>query len=171
MKAIFPFILVALLGGFTPALAEGEVAYVDLQRALLETDEGKKAKAALEKMKAERQKKLDERQTQLKTLQQNLESQRTFMAQDVLRQKEAEFAQQLRELQMTYANLQKELATEEAKRTNKLLARMLKIVEKIGKDRKYAAVLERNESRVLWAPSKHDLTNEVIRKFDAGEGK
>ena len=32
---------------------------------------------------------------------------------------------------MTYANLQKELATEEAKRTNKLLARMLKIVEKL----------------------------------------
>ena len=93
------------------------------------------------------------------------------MAPEVLRQKEAEFGQQLRELQMTYANLQKELATEEAKRTNKLLARMLKIVEKIGKTRKYAAVLERNESRVLWAPSKHDLTNEVIRKFDAGEGK
>ena len=75
------------------------------------------------------------------------------------------------ELRVTYAKLQKELALEEQKRTNKLLARMLKIVEKIGKKRKYAAVLERNESRVLWAPSKHDLTNEIIRKFDAGEGK
>ena len=171
MKTLFSVLFVLLIGGLTPALAEGEVAYVDLQRALLETNEGKKAKAALEKMKAERQKKLDQRQTQLKTLQQNLESQRAFMAPEVLRQKEAEFGQQLRELQMTYANLRQELATEEAKRTNKLLARMLKIVEKIGKTRKYAAVLERNESRVLWAPSKHDLTNEVIRKFDAGEGK
>ena len=155
MKQMIILIVVMLFGGFSPAMAEGEIAYVDLQRALLETNEGKKAKAELEKMKNARQKQLDERQTQLKTLQQNLESQRAFMKEDVRRQKETEFAQQLRELQMTYANLQKELAAEEGKLTNKLLARMLKIVENIGKKRKYAAILERNESRVLWAPSKH----------------
>jgi outer membrane protein len=160
-----------LLGSLSPAMADGEVAYVDLQRALLETNEGKQAKAELEKMKTARQKQLDERQKQLKALQQSLESQRAFMKEDVLRKKEAEFGQQLRELQMTYASLQKELAAEEGKLTNKLLARMLKIVEKIGKERKYAAILERNESRVLWAPSKHDLTNEIIRLFDASKGK
>ena len=172
MKTLFLAFLIALLGStVTPAWAEGEIAYVDLQRALLETNEGKAAKAELEKMKASRQKTLDARQTELKSLQQTLEQQRAIMAPEVLRQKEQEFAQQLQQLQMTYANLQKELAAEEAKRTNKLLKRMLKIVEDIGKERKYAAVLERNESRVLWAPSKHDLTNEVISKFDAGGGK
>lgn len=171
MIRMFLILISILFVATSPALAEGEIAYVDLQRALLETNEGKAAKAELEKMKVARQKQLDERQKQLKTLQQSLESQRAFMKEDVLRQKEAEFGQQLRELQMTYASLQKELAAEEGKLTNKLLARMLKIVEKIGKERKYAAVLERNESRVLWAPSKHDLTNEVIRLFDAGKGK
>ena len=171
MKRMIILSVFTLTSAISPAFAEGEIAYVDLQRALLETNEGKQAKQELEKMKNARQKQLDERQQQLKTLQQNLESQRAFMKEDVRRQKETEFAQQLRELQMTYANLQKELAAEEGKLTNKLLARMLKIVEKIGKERKYAAVLERNESRVLWAPSKHDLTNEVIRLFDAGGGK
>jgi outer membrane protein len=155
----------------SPAFAEGEIAYVDLQRALLETNEGKTAKAELEKMKTSRQKKLDQEQEELKRLQDNLTSQRAFMKEDVLKQKEMEFREKLQKLQMTYAQLQKELAKEEAALTNKLLGRMLQIVEKIGKERKYAAVLERNESRVLWAPSKHDLTNEVIRLFDASTKK
>ena len=87
-----------------PAFAEGEIAYVDLQRALLETNEGKQAKQSSNEECASKQ--LDERQQQLKTLQQNPESQRAFMKEDVRRQ-ETEFAQQLRELQMTYANLQR----------------------------------------------------------------
>ena len=48
------FTLIGLL--FSPVLAKGHVAYVDLQRALFETKEGKKAKAALENLKRERQK-------------------------------------------------------------------------------------------------------------------
>ena len=171
MKTLYALALVMILGAFSPVLAEGEVAYVDLQRALLETNAGKKAKAALEKMKKERQKKLDKRQKKLKESIKNFQAQLAFMKDDVKRKKEMEIMKEEQELRVTYAKLQKELALEEQKRTNKLLARMLKIVEKIGKKRKYAAVLERNESRVLWAPSKHDLTNEIIRKFDAGEGK
>ena len=132
MRYTITIIMFVLLSSISPAMADGEVAYVDLQRALLETNEGKRAKSELEKMKLARQKQLDERQKQLKALQQSLESQRAFMKEDVLRKKEAEFGQQLRELQMTYASLQKELAAEEGKLTNKLLARMLKIVEKIG---------------------------------------
>ena len=171
MKTLYLVVFTLTFSLFSPALAEGEVAYVDLQRALLETNEGKKAKAALEKMKKERQKKLDKRQNKLKEDIKNFQAQSAIMAKDVREKKQVELMKQEQELRVTYANLQKELAVEEAKRTNKLVARMLKIVTKLGKKRKYAAVLERKESGVLWAPSKHDLTNEVIRKFDAGEGK
>ena len=37
MKTLFSLIFILLFAAFSPALAEGEVAYVDLQRALLET--------------------------------------------------------------------------------------------------------------------------------------
>ena len=43
-----------------------KLAYVDLQRALNEVDDGKKAKARLKRMFQERQKKLDDKQEGLK---------------------------------------------------------------------------------------------------------
>jgi len=50
----------------TIALADGKYAFVDLQRALEETDDGKKAKDKLKKDFDKKQKELDEKQEELK---------------------------------------------------------------------------------------------------------
>lgn len=168
-------ILLLLTGVSAPGVAFGDepvkLAFVDMQRALLEVEEGKKAKAALEKMKTERQAKLDARQQELRNMQKNLEAQAQFMKPDVKAQKETEFRQKLGELQMTYATLQKELAQEEAKLTKKIFARMARILAKIGKKEGYTMIFEKTESSLLWAKPHLDITNELIRRYNAGEGK
>ena len=154
-----------------PAIAEVKVGYVDLQRALLETEQGQKAKVKLEEMKAARQTQLDARQEQLRALQKNLEAQKAFMKEDVRRQKEMEFAEQLKGLQFTYASLQKELAQEEAVLTQGIIMRMGRILANVGIEQGFTLILEKTESRILWAPRHLDLTNDLIRRFNAGEGK
>jgi outer membrane protein len=167
--------LITILCGltFTGGLAYAEVklGYVDLQRALMEVNEGKSAKKQLEKMKSDRQKKLDVRQNELRDLQKNLEAQQAFMQEDVRRQKKQEFAQRLQELQATYLNLQKELAAEEAKLTKGIYDRMGRILGKIGEKQGYTMILEKSQSSVLWAPRHLDLTNDLIRRYNAGQGK
>ncbi len=162
-----------LLGGFATATAQSKnpVAFVDMQRAMLDVDDGKQAKAALEKMKTERQKSLDAQQDKLREMQKNLEAQKQFMKEDVRQAKEEEFRTKLGELQMTYAKLQKELAVEEQKLTKDILARMSRILGKMGEEGGYSMIFEKTESSVLWAPQHLDLTNELIRRYNAGEGK
>lgn len=147
------------------------LAYVDLQRALLEVEEGKKTKDKLEKMKTEHQTKLDARQEELRNLQKNFETQKDFMNDDQRRAKEEEFRTKLGELQTTYATLQRELAEEEAKATKVIFDRMGKILAAMGKNQKLTMVLEKTQSSILWAPDHLDLTNELIRRYNAGEGK
>jgi outer membrane protein len=153
------------------ASAETKLGYVDLQRALMEVEDGKKAKKQLENMKTSRQKKLDARQNELREMQKSLEAQQAFMQADVKRQKQQEFGQKLQQLQSTYVNLQKELAAEEAKLTKGIYARMGRILGKIGKKDGYTMILEKSQSSVLWAPQHLDLTNDLIRRYNAGEGK
>ena len=163
--------LFGLTFGATAAHADVKLAFVDMQRALLEVKEGKAAKKALEKMKTQRQADLDNKQTELKNLQKNFEAQKDFMKPEVKAEKSAEFQKKLADLQMTYAKLQKELAMEEAKLTKGIFGRMGRILASMGKEQSLTMVFEKTESSILWAPQSLDLTNELIRRFDGGEGQ
>ena len=163
--------LSALLLFSGAAQAEIKIAYVDMQRALLEVEDGKKAKAALEKMKKDRQGKLDAQQEELRKLQKNLEAQKAFMKKDVLEAKQNEFREKLGKLQKTFAQLQKELAAEEAKKTKSIFSKMGSILASMGKEGDYEMIFEKTEASLLWAKSHLDLTNELIRRYNKGEGK
>jgi outer membrane protein len=169
--SIIALALFAVALGATAAQAEVKLAFVDMQRALLQVKDGKAAKKTLEKMKAARQAEVEKRQAELKGLQEDFLKQKDFMKPDVRQQKQRELQQQMVGLQQTFAKLQRELAMEEAKVTKAIFARMARILAKIGKDRGLTMVYEKTESSVLWAPKELDLTDEVIRRYDAGEGK
>jgi outer membrane protein len=160
-----------LLVGATAARADVKIAYVDMQRALLEVDEGKSAKATLEKLKSDKQKQLDSEQEGLKKAKADFDTQKAMMKEDIRRQREEELAEKLGRLQMIYATLQKELAGKEAELTKDIFKRMARILEKMGKEQKWTMIFEKTESSVLWAESSLDLTNELIRRYNAGEGK
>lgn len=163
----------ALAVGATPAVAsaESKMAFVDMQRALQEVEDGQKAKKKLEKMKKDRQVQLDQEQENLKKMQENLQAQAQFMKEDVRRGKEEELRKKLGEVQLLYAKLQKELAQEEAKLTQDIIIRMGNILREIGERDKLTMILEKTDSAILWAPSHLDLTNELIRRYNSGEGK
>ena len=160
----FLFSMVLLLT--TPSFAQSKIAYVDMQRAILEAEDGKKAKDQLKKMKDSRQSELNKKQDAVRELQKGYEAQKAFMTEEVRKQKEQELGQKIQELKMTFATLQRELAAEEAKLTKPILERMAKILAQIGQSEGDLVILEKNESRVLWAPAKLDLTNELIRRYN-----
>ena len=165
MRIFYSVLLVSLFFVGT-AQAQVKFGYVDMQRALLETADGKAARAQLEKMKEERQKQLNDAQEKLRTMQKDLEAKKAIWKPDVLQAKQQEFAKRLQELQGTYATLQKELAAEEARLTKDILERMGAILEDLGKESGDIVILEKTESRILWAPGKFDMTNELIRRYN-----
>ncbi len=67
-----------------------KVGYVDMQRALNETEDGRKAKEKLKKDFDQKQKELDEQQARLKKEIEDLDKKRTLLPADKVREKEAE---------------------------------------------------------------------------------
>ena len=71
-----------------PRLAHAQkIGVVDMQRALNETEDGRKAKDTLKKLFEQRQKMLDKQQNDLKALKESLEKQRDVLSRDVLAKK------------------------------------------------------------------------------------
>jgi outer membrane protein len=166
-------IALACAGFSTKAFADPpfKIAVVDMQRALNETEDGRKAKGALKKLFEDRQKQLDKQQNDLKTMKESLEKQRDVLSREVLSKKLEEYQKAFGELQTTYMEFQRELGSKEGELTKDIIERMQRIMRRVGQTDGYSLVLERSESGVVFVPSNYDLTDLLIQRYNAGEGR
>jgi outer membrane protein len=167
------FVLFSFLLASSPVFAlaeEVKLGYVDLQRALNETEDGRKAKANLKKVFDAKQKELDEQQEVLKKDIEDLNKKRTLLPAEKVREKEAELQDRMQKVQQTYMRHQQDLSTKEQEATAKIFERMSKIITKIATAENFTMVLDRQQSAVLFAKPHLDLTNELIRRYNSGEG-
>jgi outer membrane protein len=163
--------LVIASGFIRPALAEEvKLGYVDLRRALHETEDGRKAKSSLEKVFAQKQKELDEQQDDVKKSIEDLNKKRTLLPADTVRQKEAELQDRVAKVQQTYMRHQQDLATKEEEATRPIVDRLQRIIAKIAGAEGFTMIFDKNQG-VVFAKPHLDLTNEVIRRYNAGEEK
>jgi outer membrane protein len=170
MARLSRFLVFAVLAlGASSAFAEEvKIGYVDMQRALNETEDGRKAKAALKKVFDQKQKELDEQQEELKKAIEDLDKKRTLLPADKVREKEAELQGRMQKVQQTYLRHQQDLAAKEQEATSKIFERMTRIISKIAATENFSMIFDRQG--VVYAKPHLDLTNELIRRYNSGEG-
>lgn len=158
---------VVLGAALVPAAAHAQqkLAYVDLQRALNEVEEGKAAKAALKREFDQKQKLVDERKTEFDKVRADFEKQSAVMSEETRREKQAELERKGMELQGFFVQLQKELADREREATRGIFDKMHGIVREIA-DTEGVSMVVAAEALVFAQPSL-DITNELVRKYNA----
>jgi outer membrane protein len=137
---------------------------VDMQRAILETDQGRRAKNQLKTLFEKRQVELDRRQNALKRMRDDLERQQHTLDQATLRQRAEEYQKQLVDLQQNYVQYQQELAQREAELTKQIYVNLEGLIRQIGQSQNYTAIFE--QSGVVWSPQHLDLTDQVVQMYN-----
>ena len=163
-------LLAAMLQLAPTARADTKVAFVDLQRALNEVADGRQAKAKLKKEFDSKQKQLDERQEELKRLQADLQSKGDAMSDDARRKAQSEMDQKLMDVSRLYASLQKELTQNEHDATKGIFSKMSSLIKSIAEAEGVSMVFEKSDSALMYAQPSLDLTNELIRRYNASGG-
>jgi len=154
------------------AFAQTKIAVVDLQRALMETEDGRRAKRRLERLFKRRQKSLDAAQTKMKQMKEDIERQQKagVITDEALQRRMEEFQKAYIELQSQYSEYQRELAAKEAELTGEILERMQAILRRIGQAEGYTLILEANEGGVVWVPGNLDITDQLIQRYNSENG-
>lgn len=147
-----------------------KIGYIDLQRTLNETKVGKAARGKLEGQKNEKQKQVNDKKDVLKKEADELEKQRVVLKPDAVAKKEKELQEEYVQLQQLFMQLQQDLAKQEAQLTRDIFGKASSIIESIAKRDGYTMIVEKNEAAVLWADKSFDITDEVNKRLDAGEG-
>jgi outer membrane protein len=149
------------------ARAEVKLGYVDFQRAIKEVEEGKAAGAALQRDFQEKQKQLNQKSDEVKRLQEEFQKQSLLMTPEAKAAKGAEIERKMMETQEFYVKLQQDLSGREREAMRPLADKMTAIVREIAEAEAFTMVMDREASGIIYAPASLDLTNELIRKFNA----
>lgn len=154
-----------LLAGSMAKAADTKIGFVDMQKAVQATAEGKKAKSELEGELEKRKKDLQKKDADLKKMREDLEKKKSVLSEEALAKKQGEFQEEFMAFQQNVNKSQGELQKREQELTGPILQKMRKVIEKVAKDKGYSVILE-NSPMVLFASKDNDLTDEVVKAFE-----
>ncbi len=156
----------------TSALAADlKVGYVDLQRALNQSKAGSSAKQQISGKVKEYENTIEAQQKELKKLKEELEKQAMLLSDDARAAKERDYQKKLKDFQRFTKDIQEELQQKDADFTRQILESLFEVLKDLGKKEGFTLILEKSESSVLYADDSIDLTEKLIKAFDAKYSK
>ena len=149
-----------------PALANVKIGYVDMQKAITETSEGKKAKDRLEKEFKKKQAELKKKEADLQSMSKDLEKKSLALSDDVKLQKQQSLQEEMLKYRELVGKSQMEIQKKERDLTLPIIKKLKDIIDDMAKKQGYTMILEKSEQSVLWAKKEADLTDEVVKEFE-----
>jgi outer membrane protein len=145
---------------------EIKIGYVDLQRALNESEAGQKAKGEFKKQVDKLQADLKRKKDELDGLKDRLEKKALVMKEEERREMEKDYQRKMRDFERDYKDSQGELQLKDNELTRDLLQELQVVIAEYGKNGNYTVILELSSSSVLYGDPKVDLTDQIIAAYN-----
>jgi outer membrane protein len=151
------------------AQSQSKIAVVDVQRAVLETEEGLRVSATLKKLFDTRQVELDTKQRALSQEKEELEreAQTGKTPKDVLQRKAESFQKRALEFQGLTYDVQREMQRKQNELTTPILQRILGIIRRIASQDGYEMILEK--TAVPYFRGDLEITDRAIQMYNSGQ--
>ena len=157
-----------LFGWYGSVLATDlKIAYVDIQKAVNDCNAGKEAKKAITKEVEKFQRLIADKQRELQTMKESLEKQAPMLTADARASREKDYQNKLREFQRWGEDTQNEINQKRMEMERNISMGFQKVIQKVGADEGYTLILEKNENIVLYVSKAIDITDRVIKAYDA----
>jgi outer membrane protein len=184
VKAVLPVVMLAavwVVGAWwtpppagaqaaAPAATNSRVGFIDTQRVMARSAAGVTAREALERDKAAMQKQVDTLQSELAKLKDDLEKKGQLLSAEVRKEKQDTMERKVRDLRRLADDFEKDLAKKDRELMVKFARDLQGVVQKVGKERGYTLIVDARAGVIYGAPEA-DLTEEIIKEFDAAAKK
>ena len=170
------FLIAAFFAASVPLQAQDlKVGVIDMNRALNDTEEGKKI---LVKMKAKLSKENEElrkKQAELKKMQDELSKQGFLLSDTARQQKEEEFRSKNREVERFREDKRAEFARMQQRATETIHNGLMKVIDEFAKSEKYDLLVEAGAEptgapgAIIYYNNALDVTDEVISRYNKAQ--
>jgi outer membrane protein len=166
---------VALPLAFSPVSARADgpaaamkVAVVDVQRAVMQTEDGLRAQAMLKKLFDSRQQELNKKQNELQKQKDELEKQQKVLSKEAFQKRAEDWQKQMMELQQIFLEYNKELEKKQKEMTDPVFEKVMGIVKRIAARDGYDLIIDKQT--VAYSRTDLDLTDQLIQMYNSGAG-
>ena len=158
----------AAVGLAAPAHADGaKVAVVDVQHAVMSTEDGIRAQATLKKLFDKRQQELDGKQAELGRAREDIEKQSRVLSREALQKRMEDWQRRMIELQTVFVDYNKELQKKQGELTAPVLKKMMGVIGRVAKKSGYELIIDRQAAP--YARPDLDLTEQVVQMYNSGD--
>lgn len=168
MKKFLALLLLAVFARPAEAQDKIKIGFVDIQRAISESQSGKKARERFQSEIKKAESDLMKEKQEVERLKADMEKKGMLLKEDEKRNLEREYQRKYLSYQRTMRDYQEELRQKEGEITGEILKELEKIVAEIGKSDKFTFILERTQ--VLYSDQGTDITHRVIEVYNSRVG-
>jgi outer membrane protein len=160
--------VVLLLAPAVRASAEDaiKIGVVDIEQALVSTDEGKAAREEITRKNREARAQVEPMMEQRNQLAEELKGKKYVLSDDALFQKQVQLAELENKIKSKIDELEGQLKIEQGKMLAPLQTKMQGIIEAIGKEQGFTLILARNNPYVMYSREALDITDLVVARFN-----
>ena len=155
----------------TPAPADvkfpdgAKFAFINIQRIASESVEGKASSGRLEALRAKKASDLNDRNKAIETLQAKQKS--NVMSDDARAQAQRDIEKLQVEIQRMTQDAQQEMQDMQNELQVDFQRKVAPIIQLVAQEKSIQMLFSQGDSGLVWADTGLDLTNEVIKRFDA----
>lgn len=159
-------VALALAVGGSAFAQEVKIGIVDIEQALVSTEEGKAAREEITRKNREARGQLEPMFEQRKVLSEELQSNKYVLSDEAQFQKQVQLAELENKIASKMKELEGQLKIEQGKMLAPLQNKMQGIIEAIGKEQGFTLILSRNNPYVMYSREALDITDMVVARFN-----
>ena len=177
LRVLLPLLVLAfaatgpLAAQSSPATAAvpTRIAVIDVQRVMGDTNAGKAASAKLVKLQEERIAQAKQMDEEIRKLDNEATAGRATYSESKLAELQRQIADKRVAMQQFAQRAEQEIGALRDREIQALEAKVKPIIDALGAEMNLAAIFNKFESGLIFASDRIDLTDEVIRRFNAAK--
>ena len=166
-KALLLLALAAIVVGGTGAQDEVyKLGVVDIDQAISSTEEGKAAREEFARKQREAEAKVQPLLERYKEMEADFKAKKFVLSEDALFQRQLDLVELRNSIQSRLKEIEGQLEVDRKRLEGPLSAKLVEIVEEIGKGEGFTMIMRRGAPGILYTREALDITDLVIQKYN-----
>jgi len=143
------------------------IGVVDLDQAIVATEQGKAAREEFERKKRDAEGELQPLVARFQEMMKEFEAKKFVLSEDAMRAKQLDAAELRNQIEIKQKEAQSQLEVDRERLVGPLRNKLMSVVEQVGRDDGYSLIFMRNSPGIMYTRESLDITDVVIERFNA----